>query len=182
MLAWLTGKSETQQTANELYGRVVAAARHPAFYSELRVPDSPEGRYEMLALHLFLALETLKGHIATDDVVARQTIEAFVADMDDSMREMGVGDLTVPKKVKRAAAGFYERTASYRDALAKPGDHALAGVINTHIWDGAEPAVSARLAGYVRSAKRALCADEPSRLAFPDAAELLSAGEQTGSP
>jgi cytochrome b pre-mRNA-processing protein 3 len=169
MLAWLTGKSEAQRSADELYGKVVAAARQPALYRDFSVADSPEGRYEMVALHLFLALESLKAP-QSDDAVARMTIEAFVADMDDSMREMGVGDLTVPKRVKRAAAGFYERSGDYREALASPREDALALSLNEHIWRGEDAVASAALAAYVRGAAKALAAGDPRRLAFPDAA------------
>ncbi|CAA2141531.1 ubiquinol-cytochrome C chaperone family protein [Hyphomicrobium sp. ghe19] len=117
MLRWLRQRAETSRKAEELYGSVVAAARQPAFYGALGVPDTPEGRFELVALHLFLALEGLRGRGAAAEGLARRTIETFVIDMDDCMREMGVGDLTVPKKVKRAAAAFYERASVYRKDL-----------------------------------------------------------------
>ena len=108
MLRWLRQRAETSRKAEELYGSVVTAARQPDFYGALGVPDTPEGRFELVALHLFLALEGLRGQGAAAEGLARRAIETFVVDMDDCMREMGVGDLTVPKKVKRAAAAFYE--------------------------------------------------------------------------
>ena len=117
MLRWLRQRAETSRKAEELYGSVVAAARQPDFYGALGVPDTPEGRFELVALHLFLALEVLRGKGAAAEALARRTIETFVIDMDDCMREMGVGDLTVPKKVKRAAAAFYERASIYRQDL-----------------------------------------------------------------
>jgi cytochrome b pre-mRNA-processing protein 3 len=125
MLQWLRRRSEAQRTAEELYGRVVAAARQPELYRAMGVADTPEGRFEMIALHLFLALEALKGKADYGQDIAQRTIEAFVADMDGCMREMGVGDLAVPKKVKRAAAAFYERAGAYRAALVDSGDRKL---------------------------------------------------------
>jgi cytochrome b pre-mRNA-processing protein 3 len=108
MLQWFKRRAEAGRTAEELYGSVVTAARHRALYSDVGVPDTPEGRFELVALHLFLALEPIKSD-STAIELSRRTIEAFVTDMDDCMREMGVGDMAVGKKVKRAAAAFYER-------------------------------------------------------------------------
>ncbi len=118
MLQWLRGRSHIRRKAGEIYGAVVAAARQPAFYRQYRVPDTPEGRFEMVALMLFLVLERVKRLEPDGEALTQATIEAFVTDLDDCMREMGVGDLTVPKKVKRAAAAFYERARYYRSSLA----------------------------------------------------------------
>lgn len=166
MLRWLRQRAETSRKAEELYGSVVAAARQPAFYGALGVPDTPEGRFELVALHLFLALEGLRGQGAAAEGLARRTIETFVIDMDDCMREMGVGDLTVPKKVKRAAAAFYERASVYRQDLiedlaqdlAEPGAPRLTKSLRGFVFadsvereDGA-----AGLAHYMQAASSAL--------------------------
>lgn len=119
MRDWLNWPQSAKSKALELYGMVVAAARQPAFYGPGRVPDTPEGRFELVALHLFLLAERLTSEKPQGEDLARHLIEAFVTDMDDCMREMGVGDLTVPKRVKRAAAVFYERSGAYRGALAQ---------------------------------------------------------------
>ncbi|MFN0218191.1 MAG: ubiquinol-cytochrome C chaperone family protein [Hyphomicrobium sp.] len=161
MLGWLSGRDDAAETARELYGRVVAAARQPEFYRDLGVADTTEGRFEMVAIHLFLALEALRRTPdAADrglDAVPRLTIEAFVTDMDDCLREMGVGDLTVPKKVKRAAAGFYERSGDYRAALVAQDATALSLALSKHVWGAAEVAPHAAVLGdYVRVALKAL--------------------------
>ncbi len=167
MLGWLARKSEAAQTAGELYGRVVTAARQPRLYRDFGIADTPEGRFEMIALHLFLALEALRGpgsKSEPSDEDARMTIEAFVADMDDSMREMGVGDLAVPKKVKRAAAGFYQRSVDYRTALAAEDDASLIAALSKHVWNGAGGASqAAALAAYVRSASASLAGKKRSQ-------------------
>lgn len=135
MLNWFRRRAEAARKAGEIYGNVVAAARRPVFYGALRVPDTPEGRYELIALHLFLALEALRVRDGGEDI-SQRIIEAFVADMDDCMREMGVGDMAVPKKVKRAAAGFYERAQSYRQALAAGDDHEIEATVLRWVYDG----------------------------------------------
>ena len=164
MLQWLRSRSHIQRKAGEIYGAVVAAARQPVFYRHYRVPDTPEGRYEMVALMLFLVLERVKRLRPDGEALAQGAIEAFVTDMDDCMREMGVGDLTVPKKVKRAAAAFYERAGHYRTHLAHPDQGVVADATGTGL-----PAALARfvfadnsagdagaLAGYVRGVSSAL--------------------------
>ncbi len=119
MLNWLKTRSEDRCKARELYGAIVTGARQPAFYSGCGVEDTPEGRYEMIAVHLFLVIERLKGAGPQADRIAQRVMETFVTDMDDSMREMGVGDLSVGKKVKRSAAGLYERFRAYRTAMTQ---------------------------------------------------------------
>jgi cytochrome b pre-mRNA-processing protein 3 len=121
MLQWFRRRAEAGRRAGELYGSVVTAARHPAFYRDMGAPDTPEGRFEWVALHLFLLLEGMKVQNPAEMELAQRTIETFVTDMDDCMREMGVGDMVVGKKVKRAAAAFYERAAAYRTGLAAHG-------------------------------------------------------------
>jgi cytochrome b pre-mRNA-processing protein 3 len=154
MLQWFRRRAEANRKAGELYGRVVAGARHPAFYEALGVPDTPEGRFELIALHLFLALESLKGRGKTEADLSQRTIEAFVVDMDDCLREMGVGDLTVPKKVKRAAAAFYERAAAYRQGLAANAPADLERRIAHYVYADApaNAAPAAALADYIREA------------------------------
>lgn len=166
MLQWFRRRAEASRRAEELYGSVVAAARQPAFYRDMGVPDTPEGRFELVALHLFLLLEGMKEHDPAETELAQRTIEAFVTDMDDCMREMGVGDLAVGKKVKRAAAAFYERAAAYRQGLAGEGqdlqDRLAAYVFGADAAseDGTAGSGAQRLASYVRAAA-ALSHGEP---------------------
>jgi len=161
VLNWLKTRSEDRCKAKDLYGAIVTAARQPAFYSDCGVEDTPEGRYEMIALHLFLILERLRGAGTAVDRVAQRVMEAFVTDMDDSMREMGVGDLSVGKKVKRSAAGLYERFRAYRQAMAASQD-ALAGQIAEFVpgrADGQRIDVAA-LAAYMTASTQVLKAME----------------------
>ncbi|MGQ0673347.1 MAG: ubiquinol-cytochrome C chaperone family protein [Hyphomicrobium sp.] len=166
-MSWFSSKSDAASRAAELYGTVVAQARLPHFYSECGIADTPEGRYELIVLHLFLLADRLRlaeasaGAGAED--IARRTLETFVVDMDDNLREMGVGDLSVPKKVKRAAAAFYERASAYREALDSPAagdsepssplgpDARLVAALGAFLPGLAERSGAAdRLAGYVR--------------------------------
>ena len=84
----LERSARRQETATELYGAVVARAREPLFYAQMGVPDTPEGRYEMVALHLVLALERLRAEGEAGIALSRETIETFIADMVGSMRDV----------------------------------------------------------------------------------------------
>ncbi len=168
MLTWFRKRSTGHRKAGELYGRVVTQARAPAIYDRHGVADTPEGRYEVLVLHLFLVIERLRGEgqdgAAQGRDLARDLVEVFVEDMDDSLREMGVGDLSVPRKVKKAAAGLYDRTPLYRTALGSKADDSLAEALATSLPAGAGRAVdSAALARYVR-----LLAAEMARVPVPE--------------
>ena len=100
MLDFLNARTDMRRKAGKIYGAIVTQARRPAFYADLGVPDTPSGRYEMVVVHLVLVLERLRSAPAADADLPRLLVEAFIADMDDSLREMGTGDLTVPKKVR----------------------------------------------------------------------------------
>ena len=160
MLESLRTRAETRRKAGELYGAVVAQARRPEFYATLGVPDTPVGRYEMVVLHLFLVLERLRSASDRGAPLDRLLVEAFIEDMDDSLRELATGDLSVPKKVRRAAAGLYDRSIDYRAGLAEASDAPLAAILARHIHDAPERAeADARLialAAYVRQGARAL--------------------------
>lgn len=167
MLESLRTRAGARRKAGEIYGAVVARARAPHFYAGLGVPDTPSGRYEMVTLHLFLVLERLRTAGDTS-ALPRLIVEAFVIDMDDSLRELGTGDLSVPKKVNRAAAGLYERTLAYRAALAQPDDRKLSAIFIEHAYAGtAHPGVEA-LARYFR--------DATVLLAGSDVGEAIAAG------
>lgn len=161
MLRWLRKQAETGRRAEELYGSVVTAARQPAFYGAIGVPDTAQGRFELVALHLFLALEGLNATVPDPKDLRQRTIEVFVNDMDDCMREMGVGDLGVPKKVRRAAATFYERATIYQRDRTDLKEDRLATSLRRYLFAGAvsRDDASRALARYVLAASAALAVE-----------------------
>ncbi len=160
MLRWLRKRAETGRRAGVLYGSVVTAARQPVFYGIIGVPDTPEGRFELIALHLYLALESV-GDAAPGGDLKQKAIETFVSDMDDCMREMGVGDLAVPKKVKRAAAALYERATNYQRGILDADNGNLPESLRRYVFAGGagREDVSAALARYVCGASAALAVE-----------------------
>jgi cytochrome b pre-mRNA-processing protein 3 len=172
MLRSLKRRAEFQRKAGEIYGAIVTQARQPAFYARLGIPDTPTGRYEMVVVHLFLVLERLRGGGGDAGALAQVLVDAFVADMDDSLRELGTGDVGVPRRVKRAAAGFYERSKDYRTGLAHGGEM-LAQALARHLTADAGDTRASALAVYVRAAAASLAAQSvealtQGRLSFPD--------------
>jgi cytochrome b pre-mRNA-processing protein 3 len=102
--------------AQRLHALIVQRAREPAFYAALGVPDTLDGRFELIALHCFLVMHRLKAEPAGVDL-ARELVEVMFADLDASLREMGAGDLGVGKRIKKMGQGFYGRVAAYDTAL-----------------------------------------------------------------
>ena len=146
--------------ADALYRQIVEQARAPVFYRELGVPDSFDGRFEMLALHLFLVLNRLQAQ--RDDPACRTLAQALtdrlVADVDANLREMGAGDLGVGRKVRRIAEGFNGRLAAYDAGLADSG--MLAQAIRRNVYgttEAAAPQVAA-MTDYVQACRRTLAA------------------------
>lgn len=147
---------DRRQKARSLYGSIVTQARSCGLYAQWGVPDTAEGRFEMIALHLVLVLDRLAQAGVPGRSLGRALTETFVADLDDSLREMAVGDLTVPKQVNRAVAALHDRYATYQAALAVPDDAPLTAAIRGRLEGGAGATAnldSRGLCGYIRQAK-----------------------------
>jgi cytochrome b pre-mRNA-processing protein 3 len=142
---------------HDLYGTIVAQARSPGFYARYGVPDTVEGRFELIVLHLVLVLEALgRGDTAASRsgrTVGQQLFDIFCRDLDDNLREMGVGDLAVPREMRRFGEAFYGRQAAYRAALATAGERELEKALARNIFGiiGGD-ARAAKLARYARAA------------------------------
>jgi len=174
MLTWLTDRGRVQKTATELYGSIVTQSRDPKFYLVSGVADTIDGRYGVLVLHMWLALGRLRHEGQSAIGLSQALLEAFITDMDDNMREIGVGDLSVPRKVKKAAAGLYDRGRAYDAALAAGDGDGLAATIAQHMDRPSEWPGGATLAAYLRRAHAhvaALPGGEllAGRLTFPPA-------------
>ena len=100
-----------------LYEAIVAQARRTEFYSALDVPDTIDGRFEMIALHVFLVLHRLKRDHPGSADLAQSLFDTMFLDMDYSLRELGAGDLGVGRRVKQMAKGLYGRIAAYEAGL-----------------------------------------------------------------
>ncbi len=159
-LAKLFGRRPNGDSAHALYGAAVTRAREPIFYQDFAVPDTLEGRFEMIAFHVFLILRRLKseagqavaGDISVDESrrdpaseLGQALFDLMFADMDRNLREMGAGDLGVGRRVKAMAAAFYGRIKAYDAGLAA-GEAALGTAIARNVFNETDPAPDSRFA------------------------------------
>ncbi len=168
-----------------LYGMIVAQARAPVFYAEYKVPDTVAGRTDMIMLHLVLVLRRLRAAATDLRGLGQGLFDRFCRDVDDNLREMGVGDLAVPRRMRAVGEAFYGRARAYDRALDAGDTVALAGALARNVFDRADPPLGAsRLATYMEEALRRLTATDDVALArgqidFPDPAiKDLGAGTQ----
>lgn len=167
-------RPKSDRRAGEIYRRAVDDARQPVFYERFGVPDTIEGRMEMVMLQTGLVVSRLSADDA-DRALARDVSEAFFSDMDGSLREIGTSDLGVPKKMKKIASAFYGRLQAYGEAA---DEAALAAAVTRNIHGGAPHPGAAGLARYIRTVA-AVLRDAPAadvvagRHVLPDPAAFL---------
>lgn len=145
MILSLFKRKASRNSIRAVYGAIVAAARHPRFYAEWGVPDTVDGRYDMIIYHAVPVIDRLSREGEAAKGFAQGLTDEVFADMDRSLREMGVGDLSVGKKVRRMAEVFYGRARAYTAALAAGDVEALTEALGRNIFAGVEAPDGARL-------------------------------------
>jgi cytochrome b pre-mRNA-processing protein 3 len=173
MISFPFWRPSSSATIEAVYGMIVAQARSPEFYRGYGVPDTVTGRFDMIVLHVVLVLRRLRGLSASANLppLGQQIFDRFCQDMDDNFREMGVGDLAVPKEMKRVAEAFYGRAAVYEAALGDDDGAGLARALARNVYDTAEPGPGAhRLSDYMKEAEQELAKQDPGagQVRFPD--------------
>jgi cytochrome b pre-mRNA-processing protein 3 len=167
------GRSEADIAAR-LYGAIVAQARQPVFYARFGVADTVTGRFEMVVLHLGLVLDRLQRDEG-ERKLAQALFDLFCVDMDRSLRELGIGDLGVPHRMKKMAEAFYGRARAYREAVASADRAALIAAIERNVFAGAAPHAAA-IADYMLAVVARLAATAAADLgaasSFPEPAPL----------
>jgi len=184
MIFHLFRRTPREDTITSLYGTIVAQARAPVFYQTYGVPDTVNGRFEMIVLHAVLLLRRLSTEPEPVRALGQGIFDKFCQDMDANLREMGVGDLAVPRTMKRFGEAFYGRKAAYEAALTFDREETLVEALARNVCgsgaDGASGA--ARLAAYVREAVRHLAAQDGAALlrgefSFPNPAGVAAVDE-----
>ena len=156
-----------RDAAERAYQWVVEQARNPMFFKEFGVPDTLDGRFELICLHAFLYLHRLKSEQPQSAMVSQTFFDTMFADMDRGLREMGTGDLSVGRHVKRMAQGFYGRIRAYQDGLARDDEAALSAALARNLFGtvGESAGSLAAMVDYTRSAA--------AQLADQSAVELI---------
>lgn len=136
--------------AQRLYEAIVAGARQEKFYAEMDVPDTLDGRFDMIVLHMFLVLDRLRGEAAD---MGQQLTDTFFKDLDRTLREMGIGDLSVAKKIRPMAEAFAGRIKAYATASE---EGVLVEALKRNVYGGAANPKASDLAQWMQSAKTKL--------------------------
>ncbi|MBV9654209.1 MAG: ubiquinol-cytochrome C chaperone [Acetobacteraceae bacterium] len=137
------GRSRYERSGFLLYGEAVKAARHPHFYAELGAPDTLDGRFDLIGLHAFLLIERLRHDAEPGPLLAQAVFDAMFSDMDINLRELGVGDLSVGKRVRAMWEAFHGRSAAYGAALRDADAPGLEAALARNVWRGVEPPAGA---------------------------------------
>jgi cytochrome b pre-mRNA-processing protein 3 len=176
------GRREEARMATALYGGIVAKSRSPALYARLGVPDTVSGRFEMIVLHAFLVLQRLQAGGAVEQGIGQAAFDLFCVDMDRSLRELGVGDIGVPKRMRQVGQAFYGRTRAYAECIASGDETGLAAALQRNVLKAAgEAAAAIPLARYALAAAGTLDSVPPQALLheplpFPDPAAFVAVG------
>ncbi|HEY0417948.1 MAG TPA: ubiquinol-cytochrome C chaperone family protein [Acetobacteraceae bacterium] len=166
-----------ERTGYELYGAAVAAARDPFYYAKLGVPDTLDGRFDLVGLHAFLIIRRLRALPPPGAELAQAVFDAMFNDMDLNLREMGVGDLAVGRRVRTMWEAFHGRAQAYQAALAERRPEAVAEVLARNIWPDTRPGLAAGTLARIAMAQDAhLGGQELAALRRGDVAFLPPAG------
>lgn len=141
MAGFLRKSGKFERAAFQLYGSAVAAARAPYLYTALGIPDTLDGRFDAIVLHVYLVIRRLDGEPDPAPALAQAVFDAMFLDMDINLREMGVGDLSVGKRNRAMWEAFHGRSAAYAAAWQDPA--ALQAALARNIWRGADPPAGA---------------------------------------
>ena len=142
-----------------LFEAASAQARAPALYLRLGVPDTVEGRFESLLVHVVLVIHRLRGEGEQARETGQALFDAFIHNLDDGLREMGVGDLSVGKKMRKLGEAIYGRAKAYDPALdARPDTAPLTALVGRTVFGEADDARAEALAAYVAAVSDALAA------------------------
>ena len=149
ILGWLRDK--TPDSAYTAYAALVDQARQPAFYMNMGVPDTIDGRFDMIVMHVILVFRRFSGGDAAARAFGQHVFDIFIKDMDRSLREMGIGDVSIPKKMKKIGQSYFGRSKAYQAALDADDRASLADAVNRNIFtDEPNREAAEALADYVK--------------------------------
>ncbi|MCV0427405.1 MAG: ubiquinol-cytochrome C chaperone [Roseibium sp.] len=150
-------RRRSREAEHKVYCEIVAQARQPAFYTDFLVPDTIDGRFDLIVAHAVLYFRRMRGEGKEISEFTQNVFDLFFQDMDASLREMGVSDTRVPKKVKVMGEAFYGRADAYIPAIESENIEELSAAIGRNIYpDSPEPVAQTRLAHYILEASKRL--------------------------
>lgn len=174
MFARLFPGYRQKEQGYKLYGKLVGQARNPVFYTEFGVPDDMDGRFDMILLHMFVLDHRLAGEAVGTKKIRRFVQEALFSDMDRSLREMGVGDMSIGKEVKKMGAAWFGRVKAYTAAIKSDSPlKELSIAVAKNLYKSEDAPHAEAIAGYMlESLQKLKSVPQPdvvaSNFEFPD--------------
>lgn len=162
MILSLFRKNTATAPVYAVYSAIVAQSRQPRFYADWLVPDTVTGRFDMISLHLALLFRRLRSEAGEQKQFSQAVFDLFFKDMDRSLREMGVGDLGVPKRIQKMGNVFFGLLAAMNQAMDSGDSAGLQGVLSRNVFGGLEGPHVEALAAYLLAEDRALAAQPVS--------------------
>ncbi len=160
-LLGLLGRKRHERAGFELYTSAVEAARDPYIFETLGVPDTLDGRFDIIGIYVFLVVHRLHAESQVGKDLAQAVFDAMFSDMDINLREIGVGDMTVGKKVRAMWEAFNGRSTAYAAALDSNDVIGLAGAVARNVWRGHAPPDAAHALGALMLDQAARLAEQP---------------------
>ena len=149
MIMSLFRKKTDTEPVYAVYNSIVAQSRQPVFYIDYGVPDTVTGRFDMISIHMALVFRRLRNGPKSARDFSQAVFDLFFKDMDRSLREMGVTDLGVPKKIQKMGNIFFGLLAAMNEAMDRKDSEALAGVLARNVFDGTDTPQLRALAEYI---------------------------------
>ena len=158
MILNLFRKTPSNEAVYAVYRAIVAQSRQPVFYAEWGVPDTVTGRFDMISLHMALVFHRLRGAGGEAAEFGQALFDLFFKDMDRSLREMGAGDLAVPKKVRKMTEIFYAVMTGVNEAIERGDEAGVEAVLRRTVLVETDGAHAGALASYLVAQHGALVA------------------------
>ena len=173
------------ELVDRLYRHLVNLARTPALYRDLGVPDTPEGRFEMVGLHVALVVRRFKAAGPSADALGQDLFELMFADIDESLRQIGIGDLTVGREIRRLAGQFYARLRAVDEAFAAADSReTLRPMLRVNVYHGGRAPTEGQLTAlvdYLTTAEQTLRSQSTASL-LGDRWHLAPPGAPSNAP
>ncbi len=183
LFGWLKKKDRKQTAAFELYTAMVTQARQPDFYAKLGVPDTIEGRFDLILVHAFVLFRRLKTDDGDRDL-AQHIFDVMFADLDQNMREMGIGDVGILKRIRKMSESYHGRIVAYEEGV-QSGAAELAAALDRNLFADTEVTDVQLMAmvGYVHDAlalldKQAILELQNGAVQFPKIPAVAVAAPQ----
>ncbi|WP_312147605.1 ubiquinol-cytochrome C chaperone family protein [Brevundimonas sp.] len=158
MLRNLFRQRPDERQGDALYALAVEQARQPGFYTALGVADRIDTRFELYTLHVLILFLRLKQDGERGEVAAQKLFDTYISSLDNTLRELGVGDVSIGKKMRKLGESLYGRMNAYEGPLRAEDEGALAASLAKNVYESVDAETGTALARYAVTSRRNLAA------------------------